>query len=203
MVRLALVIAFQTRPESSQAFEPTTPLISGHSRSLSGTTAIALILLHAALSIRFAVVAGKPARQLNNLTFLIIMSASNYIAIPVSTIATLGAFVYQISRSNSESAGSGTRSSNALSTRSLALQGIVFLALAVLWPFRFTLPRNLRGGEWWVVTEWYTQVGWACVNNAIVAVGQFLVVYTVSSADSDGAGSLSGAGGERNALLDS
>jgi hypothetical protein len=201
MVRLALVIAFHPRPESSQDDEPSTPPSSGHSRSKSGITAIALILLHAALSVGFAIMAGKPARQLNNIAFLIIMSANNYIAIPVSTIATLGAFAYQINSSNSKSAGSGTRSSNALSTRSLALQGIVFLALAVLWPLRFTLPRNLRAGEWWKVTEWYAQVGWACVNNAVVAVGQFLVVYTVSSADSDGAGSLSG--GERHALLGS
>ena len=201
MVRLALVIAFQTTPESSQGNEPTSPPASGEGRSMSGMNATALILLHAALSVGFAVVVGKPARQLNNIAFLIIMSANNYIAIPISTIDTVAAFVYQTRRSGGELTGFGTRSSNAISTHALALQGIIFLALAALWPFRFGLPRNLRAGEWWVVTEWYAQVGWVCVNNAIVAVGQFLVLYTMSNADSDGAGSLDG--GERNALLGS
>jgi len=201
MVRLVLVIAFHPTPDSSHTNEPTTAPTSVHGGSMSGITATALILLHAALSIAFALAAGKPARQLNNIAFLVIMSANNYIAIPVSTTATVAAFAYQARHSGGELAGSGTSSSNALSTHALALQGIVFLALAILWPFRFRLPRNLRAGEWWVVTEWYAQVGWACVNNAIVAVGQFLVLYTGSCADSDGAGSLDG--GERNALLGS
>jgi hypothetical protein len=198
LVRLTLVIAFDPRPESSPPFEPTTSPTSAHGRSMSGRTAIALILLHAALSVGFAVVAGKPARQLNNIAFLIIMSANNYIAIPVSIIAALGAFVYQIRSSGSELAGSGTSSSNALSTRAFALQGIVFLALAVLWPSRLTLPRNLRHGDWWLVTEWYPQVGWACVNNAVFAAESILMLYIGSCAKSDGGERVLG---ERQALL--
>ena len=198
MVRLALVIAFDPRPASSPPFEPTTPPTSAHGRSMSGRPAIALILVHAALSVGFAVVAGKPARQLNNIAFLIIMSANNYIAIPVSTIAALGAFVYQVRGSGSQLAGSRTNSSNALSTRTFALRGIVFLALAVLWPFRLKLPRNLRNSDWWVVTEWYPQVGWACVNNAIIAAGSVLVLCIALSAESDGGERLQG---ERQALL--
>jgi hypothetical protein len=199
MVRLTLVIAFDPRPESSPPFEPTTPPTSAHGRSMSGRNAIALnlILVHAALSVGFAVVAGKPARQLDNMAFLIIMSANNYIAIPVSTITTLGAFVYQI-RSGSELVGSGTSSSNALSTRTFALQGIVFLALAVLWPYRLTLPRNLRHGDWWLVTEWYPQVGWACVNSAVFAAGSILRLYVGLGVGSEGTERLSG---ERQALL--
>jgi hypothetical protein len=198
MVRLALVIAFDPRPASSPPFEPTTPPTSAHGRSMSGRPAIALILVHAALSVGFAVVAGKPARQLNNIAFLIIMSANNYIASPVSTIAALGAFVYQIRSSGSQLAGSGTSSSNALSTRTFALQGIVFLALAVLWPSRLTLPRNLRHGGWWLLTEWYPQVGWACVNNAVFAAGSILRLYVGLGVGSEGTERLSG---ERQALL--
>lgn len=149
--RLAFVIASQTTPESSQTFEPTTPLTSGRSRLISGKTATVLIVLYAVLSLAFAIMAGKPMRQLGNIAFLIIMSVSNYIAIPLSTIATVAAFVCQISHRSSSRSISGTgsaSSSDALSVRAVALQGVVFLALAVLWPFRFRLPTNLSGGGW-------------------------------------------------------
>jgi hypothetical protein len=144
-------------------------------------------------------------RQLGNIAFLIIMSANSYIAIPLSTLAILAAFACQI-RHSSRGSTSRTRSSSftsldALSLRALALQGVVFLALAVLWPFRLRLPTNLSGGGWWWVgTEWYPQVGWACVNNAVVAVGQFVVLYVVVRAESGGDGRV---GGERRALLGS
>jgi hypothetical protein len=198
MVRLALVIAFHPRPESSQPPEPTAPPTSAHGRSMSGRTDIALILLHAALSVGFAVVAGKPARQLINMAFLIILSANSYIAIPLSTLATLAAFAYQIRHSNSGSAISGENSPNALSMRVLALQVVLFLTLALFWPFRLTLPRSLRRGDWWLVTEWYPQVGWACVNNAVFAAGSILMLYVGLGVGSEGTERLPG---ERQALL--
>jgi hypothetical protein len=80
------------------------------------------------------------------------------------------------------------------------LQVALFLALATFWLFRLRLPRNLRGGDWWVVTEWYPQVGWACVNNGIIAVGSVLVLYIGSGGESDSGGRLPG---ERDALLGS
>lgn len=52
-------------------------------------------------------------------------------------------------------------------------QCVVFLALAILWPFRLTLPQSLweaRPVQPVVVTAWYPAVGSVCVNG-IVAVG--------------------------------
>jgi hypothetical protein len=169
---------------------------------MSRRTAVTPIIFHAAISATYAIIAGKPQRQWGNLAFLIIMSANNYIAIPLSTLGTLAAFAYQIRlcRSNRESVASRKNSPGALSTRALALQVALFLALALFWPSRLRLPRNLRVGEWWVVKEWYPQVGWACVNNGIIAVGSILVLYIGSGAGSGGGEWLLG---ERDALLGS
>jgi hypothetical protein len=196
------VIAFQSSPENSPSREPAETPAPCHDKSMSGRSAVTLIILHAALSVALAIVAGKPARQLNNIAFLIIMSAENYIAIPLSTLATLAASAYQIRRSgsSSESAASRKKPPNALSARVLALQVALFLALALSWPSRLRLPRNLRVGDWWVVTEWYPQVGWACINNGIIAVGSVLVLYFGSGGESDRGGRLPG---DRDALLGS
>jgi hypothetical protein len=180
---------------------------------MSKGTAITLIFLHASISATFAIIAGKPLRQWNNIAFLIIMSANNYIAIPLSTLATLAAFACQANCSSSTGRNTTTSEEtprtifpDALSLRSTALQTALFFALALSWPSRLQLPRrNPRSGEWWwwVVTEWYPQVGWACVNNGVIAVGSVLVLY-IGSSDAE---SLSGGGEglpeERDALLSS
>jgi hypothetical protein len=169
-------------------------------------TASFFVWLHAAVSITLAIIAGKPVERFDNLPFLIIMVANNYIALPLFTITILVAFAIQVRSSRgrklarSSEASGPSSPSGALSTRALSLQSIAFLALAVSWPFRFGYPWGQLYDEWWVVTLWYPQVGWPCVNNAVIAVGQFVMLCVVSSADSDSAGSLSG---ERRALLDS
>jgi hypothetical protein len=194
IARLTLVVAFESSSENIPSREPAeTP-----ESKMSGRTAVLIILLHAAVSATFAIIAGKPQRQLGNLAFLIIMSANNYIAIPLSTLATLAAFACQIRHNNGESTSPRGNSPNALSTRVLALQVALFLALALFWPSRLRLPRNLRGGDWWVVTEWYPQVGWACVNNGIIAAGSIFVLFFRSSAGSDGGERVLG---ERRVLL--
>lgn len=57
------------------------------------------------------------------------------------------------------------------------LQVILFLVLAVLWPIRFPGPVRYRYADPWLVMEWYPLVGWECVINAVVAVGQCVVLY--------------------------
>jgi hypothetical protein len=198
IARLALIIAFQSSLENSPSHEPAETPAPSHDKSTSGRTAVTLVIFHAAISATFAVIAGKPRRRWDNLAFLIIMSANSYIAIPLSTLATLAAFACQIRRSNGELATSRENSPNSLSTRVLALQVVLFLSLALFWPFRLTLPRNLRHDDWWLVTEWYPQVGWACVNNAVFAAESVFVLYLGSGVGSEGS---ERSPGERQALL--
>jgi hypothetical protein len=67
----------------------------------------------------------------------------------------------------------------------------------VSWPFRFRVPRNLylRVDVWWLEV-WYPLVGWTCVNNAVIAFGQIIVLYAVFRV-----GSVAETGEERQALL--
>jgi hypothetical protein len=197
--RLVLVAALRTRPESRPDHLFT---------SMTGPkTALFCILVHAAVSIFLAVIAGRPTDDwdwIDRLIFGIMFFANNYIAIPLSTLAICVAFAYQARESSSctrVSAGGTSRagSRGALSTRALALQGIVSLALAVAWPWRFGFPRNLSEGGWWFVTVWYPLVGWACVNSFAAAVGQVSVLYVVTRAGSDGGAD--SPSGERRALL--
>ena len=142
----------------------------GTSSTLNRTPSptLSLLALHATLSLTFALIAGKPLCQTNNLAYLFVMSANACIAIPLSTIALVFAAHHLII---------ATR----LSQTSLALQCAIYPALAALWPFRLTLPRNLScgHGSWWVVTEWYHFVGWAGVNAGVAAVEQYLTLYAM------------------------
>ena len=63
---------------------------------------------------------------------------------------------------------------NVLSKWTLGLHFFTFLVLAISWPFRMKLPPNMwkLGSKPTVLLEWYPWVGWACVNNAILAIGQ-------------------------------
>lgn len=173
---------------------------------MSGTTAVALILSNAALSGAFALIAGKPAGRLNNIAYLAIMSFCNAIATPFATIITIVAFALQVNRSSHLVAASNTSRAcppNALNTQTSALQMVIFLALTILWPFRLNLPSDLGNPEegWkWMLYEWYPIVGWPCVNNAIIAIGQYVVLYAMAGADTSGAQSQ---GDERRTLLGS
>lgn len=109
----------------------------------------------------------------------------NYACInPLFTVATAVAYGLQAS------AAGETHGRTALSRTTLVLQIIVFLALAVVWPFRFSLPENLKGNLW-VVYDWYPLVGWAGVNNALVAAGQGIVLYNVDDTARSGEQSMS------------
>ena len=69
---------------------------------------------------------------------------------------------------------------SALSPTALALQAVLYLGLAIAWPYRLALPPELRNHGIssfdWIYSEWYPMVGWACVNNALLALGQAVVL---------------------------
>lgn len=190
--RFGIVVVFHKGPANDSLQGSTSNAAPGRHNLMSGTTAVALILLNAALSGAFALIAGKPAGRLNNIAYLVIMSFCNAIASPFATIITIVAFAFQVNRSSQLVAAgrtSRTRPPNALNTQTLALQLVIFLALAISWPFRLNLPSNLGSPEegWeWMLYEWYPMVGWPCVNNAIIAIGQYVVLYIMAGADASG-----------------
>lgn len=147
--------------------------------------AVTLLALHAALCIFWAILAGKPRKDWLDLPFVVIMSI-NYAGInPLITIATGIAYWLQASVTGA----SQTRS--ALSRMTLVLQIITFSALAVLWPVRFRLPQRLKGTSLWLLLDWYPLVGWPCVNNALIAVGQCIVLHAVDGTARSGVPSMS------------
>lgn len=122
------------------------------------------------------------------------MSANENFAIPLSTLATLAAFFIQVYVQKPIPAPS------ALSRPSLILQAITFLTLTALWPFRFPSPQTLwpRQSGLSLSLEWFCVMGWACINHGIMAIGQFVVLYSTAVGSHDGfAQSL----GERQSLL--
>lgn len=150
--------------------------------SPSARTAVTLLAVHAALCIFWAIVAGKPRNDWLDLPFVVIMSI-NYACInPLITVATGVAYWIQAS------AAGASQNRTALSRMTLVLQIITFSALAVLWPVRFKLPQKLKGSSsLWLVSDWYPLVGWPCVNNALIAVGQCIVLYGVDGTARSGA----------------
>lgn len=108
------------------------------------------------------------------------MGINQYLINPVISIATAMAFVVQ------QGTTRDLQGPSALRRRTLLLQALVFLALAVSWPFRFKLPQDLaRDDNWWLANEWYPLVGWTCINNAVIAVGQGILLYTMSGGSHD------------------
>jgi hypothetical protein len=94
---------------------------------------------------------------------------------PLLTIATVSASILQFCAVSSIDGDT-----TALSKLSMAMQAATFLALAVLWLFRLSMDRKLD--HWYaamIFFYWYPGMGWACVNNAMVAIGQFGVLCTV------------------------
>lgn len=138
--------------------------------SPSGGTAFVLVVVHASLCILWAILAGKPTRDWLDLPFVVIMGINLACINPLFTVATIVAYGLQAG------ATVAPQDRNALSRTTVVLQIIVFSALAVLWPLRLTLPQYLKGNLW-VVYDWYPLVGWPCVNNALIAVGQCIVLY--------------------------
>jgi hypothetical protein len=72
---------------------------------------------------------------------------------------------------------------NVSSKWTLGLQCFTFLLLAISWPFRLILPPNMweLGAKPAILLEWFPWVGWACVNNAILAIGQGIMLLLLIS----------------------
>jgi hypothetical protein len=197
MSRFAHIIAYSPHDPRTN-YSPNRRMLS------AGQIATALLVLHAIFSTALILVAGKPAKYFNNIPFILIMTFHTDVANPIATIFTVVACALQASRSSKFVAtrrSSGTSSANALSGKTVGLQMFIFLALAISWPFRFKMPSELGRPEdgWaWVAYVWYPNVGWTCVNNAIVAIGQYVVLYVLAGGDASGNNS---ATGERQALL--
>lgn len=87
---------------------------------------------------------------------------------PIVTIIAIAALSPQIRELRAHPSNE-----NALSLVGLAVQTVVFTAVALGWLFRLTLPEltwsrfSLR-----VFIIWYQLVGWAAIDTAIFAVGQ-------------------------------
>ncbi|GAB7335877.1 hypothetical protein MBLNU13_g08134t1 [Cladosporium sp. NU13] len=188
---ILFLLAFMYSPISSS--EP--PATAADNRtSISRKTALTLLFSHALLSLISIFIVGKSLRQLGNIVFLIVMSANENIAIPLSTLATLAAFSIQVYAQKPISAPS------ALSRPSIILQAIAFLTLTALWPFRFPSPQTLwpRQSSLSLSLEWFCVMGCACINHGIMAIGQFVVLYSTAAGSNDGSvQSL----GERQSLL--
>jgi hypothetical protein len=105
------------------------------------------------------------------------MGVNQYGINPIITIATGVAFILQFNTT------ADTRGASAMNRMTLLLPTLIFLALAVSWPFRFKVPqimRDLFRGDVWLLEEWYPLVGWTCVNNAIIAIGHAVMLYAAS-----------------------
>lgn len=137
-----------------------------------------VLILHALLFILSVVAGGRP----QDVVFNIIRNINAGIVNPLFTLIAAVSFFFQARVM--PPAGQP----NALSKWTLSLHFFIFLILAICWPFRLILPPNMwkLGGKPAILLEWYPWVGWACVNNAIMAIGQgiMLLLYT-SRAESD------------------
>lgn len=160
----------------------------------SNKTAITLLTLHGSLCIFCAVLAGQPQDNWLDLQFTMIMDAHEYCINPIITITTGVAFALQASTTRV------AHGPTVFNPSLLLLQAVMFLGLALSWPVRFQVPQNLRDsyrGNWFLLEEWYPLVGWACINNAVIAIGQGTVLY-IAAINADNVVELIG---ERQPLL--
>lgn len=161
---------------------------------MSTKTAATVLTVHASLCVFWALLAGTPRDDWLDLPFVSIMGVNQYCINPIITVTTIFAFFLQAGTTKDAQGPSSS------SRTVLLLQAIVFLALAMSWPLRFQVPLNRRTyyrGDWYFLEEWYPLVGWACVNNAVIAIGQGVVLYTASTRLDNGAAS----SGERQPLI--
>jgi len=135
---------------------------------LSKKVAVLLWLLHILLFIFSAVAgAGDPGDDAFSF-FNIVRNINAAIINPLFTLLAVIAFFFQVR------VIPPADQPNVSSKWTLGLQFFTFLLLAISWPFRLILPPNMwkLGAKPAILTEWYPWVGWACVNNAVMAVGQ-------------------------------
>ena len=114
---------------------------------------------------------GRPD---DNVIFNIVRNINADIVNPLLTICAATAFIIQARTTRRV-----PRELDMLSESTLIFQTLLFLLLAISWPFRLILPENMwASGDWKaVLLSWYPWVGWACVNSAVFAVGQAIVLY--------------------------
>jgi len=138
---------------------------------LSGWTPLILLLIHAMLFFLYPPFGGSG----NDYAFFLISGFDYYIVNPLTTISIAIAVAQQARMTRKH------RGETALSPMAPASQAVLYLALAVAWPYRLALPHNLWSWETisfeCIYSEWYPMVGWACVNNAVLALGQAVVLF--------------------------
>jgi len=137
----------------------------------SGRTPLILLLIHAALFFIYPPIGGSG----DDYFFFIIAGFDYWIVNPLTTNSIAIALIHQATMTWSY------RGKTALSPAALVLQLVLYLGLAIAWPYRLALPASLWPREGltleWICSEWYPVVGWACVNNAVIALGQAVVLF--------------------------
>jgi hypothetical protein len=137
----------------------------------SGRTPLILLLLHAILFFLYPPFGGSA----DDYAFFLIAAFDYYIVNPITTLSIAIALAHQANTTWKH------QGETALSPTELASQAVLYLGLAISWPYRLALPHNLWSWEIisfdWICSEWYPVVGWACVNNAILALGQAVVFF--------------------------
>ncbi|CRG87374.1 hypothetical protein PISL3812_04391 [Talaromyces islandicus] len=133
-------------------------------RVLSKNVAVGLWILHVLLFI-ISIPAGGRAQDL---VFTVIININATIINPFFSLLAAAALFFQAR------VVPPAGQPNVLSKWTLGLQCFTFLLLAISWPFRLILPDNMwkNGPQPALYLGWYPWVGWATVNNAILAIGQ-------------------------------
>ncbi|KAI9826471.1 MAG: hypothetical protein M1819_007364 [Sarea resinae] len=156
-----------------------TSTISPAPAVLSKKVAVLLWILHVLLFILSVAAGGRP----QDVIFNIIRNINADIINPLFTLIAAVAFFFQAR------VMPPVGQPNGLSKWTLGLHFFTFLLLAISWPFRLILPPNMwkLGSKPAILLEWYPWVGWACVNNAILAIGQgIMLLLYISRAGCDG-----------------
>ncbi|KAL2061187.1 hypothetical protein VTL71DRAFT_7460 [Oculimacula yallundae] len=162
-------------------------------KSPSNKTAFRLLTLHACLCVLWIFLAGSPTDDWLDLPFVVIMGINNYCINPIITITTGVALTLQAITAKQNQGQSVSNQTF------LLLQAVVFLALAISWPFRFKVPQNLHHVDFYFFKEWYPLVRWTCINGAIIGIGQAAVLcFSIANRR---AGNEVAQEGEREALL--
>lgn len=152
--------------------------------------AVLLWILHIVLFILSVEIGGRP----QDVVFNIIRNINARVINTLFTLITAVAVFIQARAMPDQLMG--------WSQWTLGLQSFTYLILAISWPFRLILPPNMwqLGSKPVLLLEWYPWVGWACVNNAILAIGQGMILFLSIRRVPDGNLSLAN---ERRPLLGS
>lgn len=170
--RLTLVLLLPA-PSTNNVPGEDTAATQNHRRIAStAKIAAALLVSHAMLFLFSQLVEGRG----DDIIFFIVSDCNAYFANTLTAISIGIAFFHEASFSQD------MKEPSMLSKRSIMLHGVLYLALAISWPFRLKLPSNLwsHGDQWPLVTEWYPWVGWPCVNSTAMAPGQAFMMLLIS-----------------------